>query len=155
MDFEGCRDILLKQRDLVRKIGALQDTVYREVLAQDWSDIEGHFDVLDGYRKEMAALEMRREEIFPSDSGRGFYFYAARLPELRRREISDIYRELKIEALKVKAGGEALAGFIATSRATMTALFQVAFPSAPGKTYSPQGTQAFQDLRSMVVNQSF
>jgi len=155
MEYEKCRDILFEQLDLVRRIGALQDRVYREAVGQDWAGIEEHFAVLDGYGRELAAVEERREKAFPDDGGRGFYFLAARLAEPGRRELSDLYRKLKLEMLRVKAGGEALTGFIAASRAALTALFQAAFPSGPGKTYSPQGTQASGDLRSMVVNQSF
>jgi len=158
MEFDRCRDILLREGELVRMIGGLQSTIHNAIVSRDWTDFEEHFDALDGLGKELAALEGERERLFPKgDAGdpSGFYAFAARLPEGERKEITEAYRKLKVETLRVKAAGETLMGYIAGARATMAGFFEAAFPGRSGQTYSRGGGRAAGDMRSMVLNQRF
>jgi len=158
MEFEKCRDILLRESELVQKIGNLQDTIHKAVIGKDWADIEGRFSALDELGTELSALEGERERIFSKgqdgmDPSLGFYAFAARLDEKPRREIAEIYRSLKIETLKVRTAGEALMGYISDARIVMNGVFEAAFPEKKAKTYSPYGTKATHDMRSMVFHQ--
>jgi hypothetical protein len=158
MVFEQCKDILLKESDLVQRIAALQKLIYDAVVNREWTDFEGHFDALSGLGEEFAALEDMRDGLFAKDQGGerpSFYSLAAQLPREQRKEITDIYRKFKIEFLKVRMSGETLMGYIAGARATMAGFFEVAFPGRGGKIYSPHGVPVSHDMRSMVLNQSF
>jgi hypothetical protein len=158
MVFEQCKDILLKESELIQRIAALQKLIYDAVVNREWTDFEAHFNVLGGLGEEFAALENIREELFAKDQEGekpSFYALAARLPREQRKEITDIYRNLKLETLKVRMSGETLMGYVAGARATMTGFFEVAFPGRGGKIYSPHGVPVSHDMRSMVLNQSF
>jgi len=167
MEFEKCRDILLRESELVKKIGGLQSTIHNAIVSRDWTDFEGQFDELEEMGRELAALESERERVFPeSAGGKGregegegdsarFYAFAARLPEAQRREITDAYRALKMEALRVRSAGETLMGYIAAARATMAGFFEAAFPARAGQTYSRRGSRVSGDMRSMMLNQRF
>ena len=155
MEFEKCMDILRREEGLVRRIGEAQDAVYAAVTERRWDELEGRFEALNAMGGELSALEAEREGLFPADSGGGFYAFAAKLPEGRRREIADLYRDMKIEVLRVRSAGEALMGYIAGARATMAGFFEAAFPARQSKTYSPKGAQVAGDMRSMMLNQRF
>jgi hypothetical protein len=160
MVFEKCKAILLKECELVRRISRLQDLVYEAVINRDWNGFEANFSRLGEIGKEFSVLEHERERIFAgilpeSDAPARFYSLTAGLPPEQRGELTEIYRNLKLETLKVKIAGETIMNFIAGARATVASFFEVAFPDRKGKIYTPYGTPVSHDMRSMVLNRSF
>jgi len=159
MEFEQCRDILLKERELVRHITGLQNGIHQAVTSRDWADFEEHFAALGKIKAEINALESERERIFTKITGKtgevSFYSFAARLPAEQRDELTEIYRGLKFETLRVRMSGEALMTYITEVRVVLAGFFEVAFPDRSGKIYTPHGISASHDMRSMVLNRSF
>jgi len=160
MVFEMCRDILLKESELVQKIAGLQNLVWEAVIKRDWADFEGYFSELGKIGEEFSALEAERERFFAEFQGEsgessGFYALAARFPDNERAEITEIYRNLKLETMRVQMMGETLMGYIADARATITGFFEIAFPGRGGRIYTPYGVPVSHDMRSMVLNQCF
>jgi len=159
MVFEQCRDILLKERELVQKVTNLQSGIHQAVTSREWSDFEENFAALGRIKAEINALESERERIFTEITGKtgevSFYSFAARLPENQRAELTEIYRSLKFETLRVRMSGEALMSYITEVRVVLAGFFEVAFPDRGGKIYSPHGQRISHDMRSMVLNRSF
>jgi len=159
MSFEQCREILLKESELVQDITGLQNGIHKAVTSRNWEDLEDNFAELGRLKAEINALEVERERIFAEITGKtgdfSFYAYAARLPENQRAELTEIYRSLKFETLRVRMSGEALMKYITEVRIVMAGFFEVAFPDRSGKIYTPHGMSASHDMRSMVLNRSF
>ena len=172
MVFEECRDILYKESELVQRIARLQDTVWEAVINRDWTDFEGHFSALTDMGVELAVLEAERERVFagiqpesaeePSDTlsetnrtSGGFYALVVHLSAVQRNELTEIYRSLKLEVLRVQMSGETLMEFVAGARATLAGFFEAAFPDRGGKIYTPHGIPVSHDMRSMVLNRIF
>jgi len=154
MEFERCREILLEETALVQRIMDLQNLIKDALAARDWTDFEGHFSALSEIQGEFSVLEAEREQLF-SGVHTGFYACIAHLPAEQRRELSEIFRNLKLETLRVQISGEAIMAFIAGARATMAGFFEIAFPDRGGKIYTPYGKPVSHDMRSMVLNQRF
>ena len=160
MVFDRCRDVLLEESDLVQKIAQLQNIVWDAVMNRDWTDFEAHFDTLNELGDKFITLEAERERIFSeiapdSDTSAPFYTYVSHLPASDRKELCDIYRNLKLESLKVQVFNETLMGYIAGARATLAGFFEIAFPDRGGKLYTPHGIPVSHDMRSMVLNRCF
>ena len=160
MEFERCRDILVKEGELVGRIGGLQDVVYAAVAERDWSGFESKLGELDGLGRELEGLEREREGLFAeapgdADGRKDFYATVSGFPEDRRREITDAYRSLKVMTVRVKSAGETLMGYISAQRATMAGFFDAAFPDRAAKTYSPYGKQVSDDMSSMVLSRHY
>ena len=159
MVFDRCREILLKESELVQHIASLQHCIREAVLNRNWTDFEGHFSELGRIKTEFTALENERERLFagiPAEtSDSSFYTFAAALPSGQRTELTAIYRSLKLETLRVRISGDALMSYIAEVRTAMAGFFEIAFPGRGGKIYTPYGIQASHDMRSMVLNQVF
>jgi hypothetical protein len=153
MVFEKCREILLRESELVQEIVGLQNLIREAVIGRDWTDFEGHFDALNRIKTELIALEGEREG-FLSNSTR-FYAVAARFPHEQRTELTDIYRSLKLETLRMQMAGESLMEYISEARSTIAGFFEIAFPDRGGKMYTPYGRPVSHDMRSMVLNQAF
>ena len=160
MEFEQCRDILLKESELVQRIAGLQDLVWEAVINRDWTDFEGHFSALSDMGVEFAVLEAERERVFDENhcetgDPSPFYAFAAHLPAEQRNELTNIYRSLKLEVLRVQMSGETFMGYISGARATLAGFFEAAFPDRGGKIYTPHGIPISHDMRSMVLNRCF
>jgi hypothetical protein len=153
MVFEQCREILLREIDLIQQVAGLQNGIREAVLGRNWTDFESHFSALGGIKAEFTALESIRERLF-SDSAR-FYTLAAHLPPEQRAELTAIYRSLKMETLRVQVAGESLMEYIAEARATIAGFFEIAFPDRGGKMYTPHGVPVSHDMRSVVLNRAF
>jgi len=160
MVFEKCKAVLLKECELVRRIAGLQNLVYEAAINHDWNGFEANFSKLSEIGKEFSVLEHERELVFAgilpeSDAPARFYSLTAGLPPEERGELTEIYRNLKMETLKVKIMGETIMNYIVGARATVASFFEVAFPDRKGKIYTPYGMPVSHDMRSMVLNRSF
>ncbi|MDR2923964.1 MAG: hypothetical protein LBU85_11575 [Treponema sp.] len=160
MVFGKCKTILLKECELVRRIASLQNLVYEAVLNRDWNGFEANFSKLGEIGKEFSALESERERLFEgiqteANVSAKFYSLTAGLPPGQRAELTEIYRNLKLETLKVRIAGETIMNVIAGARATVAGFFEIAFPDRKGKIYTPYGMPVSHDMRSMVLNRSF
>jgi hypothetical protein len=161
MEFERCRDILLQEVTLVRQIACLQEQIKEAVMNRDWADFENHFSLLGEIGDEFTVLESGREALFDrqaddqNDSRGRFYAFAAGFPDAQRNELTDIYRDLKLETLKVQMTGQSLMSFISGARAAMAGFVEIASPERGGKIYTPYGRPLTHDMRSMVLNRTF
>jgi hypothetical protein len=160
MEFEKCRNILLQEVTLVRQIASLQGQIKEAVMNRNWTDFENHFSVLGEIGDEFTALESGREALFGQDEddndSRGrFYAFAAGFPEAQRNELTEIYRDLKLETLRVQMAGQSFMSFISGARAAMAGFVEIAFPERGGKIYTPYGRPLTHDMRSMVLNRTF
>ena len=90
-------------------------------------------------------------ELAGGDKGR-FYTLCMRFSPSERAEIGDIYRSLKLEALRLRLANEAMLEYLGEIRTTLTGFFELAFPDRGGKIYTPRGTPVSHDMRSMVLN---
>jgi hypothetical protein len=163
MEFEKCRNILLQETILVRQIACLQEQIKEAVISRNWTDFENHFSVLGEIGDEFTALESGREALFDqgqsaeeeNDNRGRFYTFAARFPEAQRNELTSIYRDLKLETLRLQMAGTSLMSFISGTRAAMAGFVEIAFPERGGKIYTPYGRPLTHDMLSMVLNRAF
>jgi hypothetical protein len=161
--FEKCALILNRETGVIKKIAALQNLIWKAVSSREWTDFEAHNQAINALGGEFEALEAEREGLMSeigSAGGRGdekksFYTLVSRFsPELRNK-LTGLYRNLKLEALKVRMSNETLLGYLAEARTMMAGFLEAVFPDRAGRLYTPQGTQASADMRSVVLNQRF
>jgi hypothetical protein len=168
--FERCRDILIRECEMVQKAASIQSKIGDAVTKREWIDFEGHFEAMNAMGSAFTALEKEREGLFAEfeaaagrkenaphlddDKGR-FYALAASLPAEQREELTALYRSLKLEALRLRMAGESLLAYLGSAKATLEGFIELAFPDRGGRMYSHRGTKVTHDMRSMVLNHSF
>jgi hypothetical protein len=161
-DYKACVDILQQEIMLLERISILPVMVRNAVVAREWTDFEGYMENLGVIGREFQILDAEREQVFTvfarksgsNNTGVGFYSLIARFPEEERRELGNLYRKLKIDALKIGFANDSLTAYIGEARTTLQEFLEAAFPDRKGRIYSKQGTQVPSDMRSMVLNQS-
>jgi hypothetical protein len=72
------------------------------------------------------------------------------LSSMESRELSRLYRELKMETLKVKALNESFLNYINEVKTVTAAWMDTIVPAQNGKLYTRKGSQAAQDVRNVV-----
>ncbi|AEJ19260.1 flagellar export chaperone FlgN [Gracilinema caldarium] len=158
-----CIALLQKEIALLERLAFAQDVVSQAVCSRDWTDIDALFKRLDEYNKEFDALEKDRSQLFIELSQAlgfdqekpGFYVLATRLDPENRRQMTDLYRRLKLDVLKIRLSNDTLQHYIATNRAVISEFLQAAFPDRKGKLYSRHGREIHAEMRSIVLDRSF
>ena len=164
MIYERCREILLKEIELVMQAASIQEKIRTAVLDGEWEGFEGHISEISAIEKKISALENERENLFDSfagassgevDSKSRFYSIAEKLPQEQRDDLTAVYRCLKMETLKLRIANESYMTYLSAIKSTISDFFEAVFPERSGKMYTPQGTHHSNDMRSLVLNQSF
>ncbi|MDR2964889.1 MAG: hypothetical protein LBU88_03840 [Treponema sp.] len=169
MIYEKCRDILLRECELVQNAVNIQEKIQQAVTNKDWVNFEDSMNIMNSIESKIEGLETEREQLFNVyetilhqksfannlDSKGRFYKLVSALPEEQRNDLTAIYRSLKIEALKLRMANDTLMTYLIGVKATLKDFFDLAFPERAGKLYTNYGTQVSHDMRSMVLNAQF
>ena len=167
-NFENCISVLTGEIDLLKKISAAQDRVRQAVMNREWVDFDERVAEVNRMGGEFALLEDNRVRLFsalasvPAGSGcpgaageKPFYALISRLPMEEGRELSRLYRELKMETLKIRALSETFLAYLNEAKTLAAAYLEAVCPARGGKLYTRRGSKVSQDLRSIVFNNRF
>jgi hypothetical protein len=160
--YTECALVLKRELELLDRISALQAQVKNAIINREWTDFEGRFESLAAAGDEFAALDLERARAFArlageaglDSEGASFYRCAARLPEAERRELSELYRRIKMRTLELRLASESLAAYLDEIQTLVSGFLEAVFPDRKGRLYSRRGTQVSPDMRSLVLNRS-
>ena len=169
MIYEKCKDILLRECELIQEASAVQEKLKSAVIQREWADFEEYNNAMNDIENRLVSLEDEREQLFSAfetltrrnfindrmDSKGRFYAMVCLLPENQRNDLTSIYRSLKLDTLKLHMASEAFMTYLAGIKSTLKEFFECAFPERAGKMYTRDGTHLSHDMRSMVLNRSF
>jgi hypothetical protein len=135
-DYGRCVSVLGQEIALLQKISAVQDSVRQAVLAREWADFDWKIAEVNQFSLEFGSLEQERAELFACLMGENaqnqeemaFYALMTRLPEEQRRELSGLYRILKMETIKTRAMNEAFLNYLIEAKTMATAYLEAVFP---------------------------
>jgi hypothetical protein len=159
--FEQWARILERELELIKKIAALQTVIWEAVSNREWTDFEAHNQAINALGGEFDGLETEREGLLEEmGGGQGnekerFYQLASRFSPNFQKNLTEMYRTLKLETIKVRMSNEALLNYLAGARTMMAGFLEAVFPERAGRLYTPRGTQAAADMRSVVLNRHF
>jgi hypothetical protein len=165
-DYKSCVSVFSKEIALLKKIFDIEESVHQAVMARAWTDFEWKIAEINQLGEDFNLLEAQRVEILSSlkdknavsaeiesESESSFYaLIAAKLSPKECREISGLYRELKMETLKVKILNDTFMSYIDELRTMTAAWLEAVFPVQGGKLYTRKGLQATRDLCSVMLN---
>jgi len=169
MMYEKCRDILLQECELIQNAVLIQEKIRAAVTEREWTDFDTHLNSMNSIENKLTNLENERENLFlvyqslirekvfcdNLDEKGQFMELMALLPQKQGEELTEIYRSLKMESIKLRISNDALMTYITGVKSTLQEFFDLAFPERGGKMYTKDGTHFSNDMRSMVLNRSF
>nr|AGS53532.1 hypothetical protein [uncultured bacterium contig00062] len=168
--FDYCVTVLTGEIGLLKKILAAQDKVRQLVMNREWADFDEKTAEVNRLGEEFALLEEERARLFYALSevahlngssvawtieARPFYASILALPVEERQELSRLYRELKMETLKMRALNETFLAYLNEAKNLAAAYLEAVCPARGGKLYTRKGGRASQDLKSIVFNNRF
>ena len=163
-NFNRCVEVLKGELLLLQNISSAQDKVRQSVMNREWADFDEKIAEVNHFSDEFTLLENERITLFsalkesfsPVDTGeKPFYAMISRLPMEEGRELSRLYRELKMETLKMRAMNETFMAYLSEAKTMAAAFLEAVYPARGGKMYTRKGHRVSQDLRSMVFNNRF
>lgn len=169
-DFTRCVSVLTGEIELLKKIAAAQERVRQAVMNREWADFDEKTAEVNRMGGEFTLLEDERVILFSalaagktsngktSDGGASetpFYALIMGLRAEERRELSRLYRDLKMETLKMRALNETFLAYLNEAKTMAAAYLEAVCPARGGKLYTRRGRRVSQDLRSIVFNNRF
>ncbi|MDR3114146.1 MAG: hypothetical protein LBU25_01340 [Treponema sp.] len=160
--------ILHLQNEVLEKIAVLQASVRNAVMNREWTDFESLLSTMNQYGDQFQALEAERiallsglfqEDASSSQKGNqdtpsSFYRLVSRLPEPDRKGLTEMYRNLKLRALKIRMANESLIAYLNEAKTMVNSFLDAACPDRKTRFYSRWGTKVAMDARSVMVNHS-
>jgi hypothetical protein len=152
-NYNRCVSVLNEEIEILREISAAQKKVRQTVINREWADFDTHDKELNRLGVEFERLEDERVLLFPAETP--FYAAILELPIEERVELSRLYRELKMETLKMRALNETFLVYLNEAKNLAAAYLETVCPARGGKLYTRKGRKVSQDLRSIVINNRY
>jgi len=167
--YEKCRDILLREFELIQNAVNIQEKTRLAVTEKEWTAFEENISAMNGIEIKLNDLENEREKLFEVaktlihqknfsntlDAKGSFHTLVSFLPEDQKEELTSIYRSLKMEAFKLRIANESLAVYINGVKNTLREFIDIACVDRGGKMYTKNGKPFSHNVSSFVLNQSF
>jgi hypothetical protein len=153
LDYARCVSVLSGEIEVLKKISAVQEKVRKSAMTREWADYDEKNRELSLLGAEFERLEGGRMALFPAETP--FYAAISELPDQERAELSRLYRELKMETLKMRALNETFLVYLNEAKNLAAAYLEAVCPARGGKLYTRKGRKVSQDLRSIVINNRY
>ena len=163
-NFERCLLVMNREIGLLKMISAVQKSMRQAVMNREWADFDENNGEVNRLGEEFACLEDERALLFSALSKDGypanaekipFYASIVELPPEERMALSRLYRELKMEILKMRALNETFVTYLNEAKILAASYLEAVCPARGGKLYTRKGQRVSQDLRSIVFNNRF
>lgn len=128
---------------------------------RDWGSLQTAMDLIDDITRAIAEREGFRAEAFEllrSQVGceeESLYRAALRVPEPERSELTDLYRRLKVAAMRARFESAAATDYATSNRELLRAVLEELFPEKKGRIYGRTGLVAQTGLDAVLLNRAF
>ena len=159
-NFEKCVSVLTGEIELLKKIFAAQEKVRLAVMSREWADFDEKTAEVNRLGEEFSILEEERVRLFSAlgcdeAEKKPIYAQLSGLPMEESRELARLYREIKMETLRIRSMSETMMAYLNEAKTLASAYLEAVCPARGGKLYGRKGRKISQDLRSIVINNRF
>jgi hypothetical protein len=137
---------------------AAQRSFSAAVQARDWIALQTAIGVQDELARAIAEQESARTEAFEflrAQTGcevGGLYRIALLVPEPERTELTDLYRRLKLSAMRAKFENATVGDYAAGNRDLLRAVLEELFPEKKHRMYGKSGKSIQPELDALLLN---
>jgi hypothetical protein len=137
---------------------AAQRSFSAAVQARDWIALQTAIGIQDDLARAIAEQEGARAEAFErlrAETGcevGGLYRVALLVPEPERTELTDLYRRLKLAAMRAKFENASAGDYAAANRELLRAVLEELFPEKKHRMYGKSGRSVQPDLDALLLN---
>jgi len=156
---QALKDVLEKETTLLETLSENERQIQLLVMSRNWSDLEPILKEMSGRAEEIAATDSVRhkhyqalKEALGCEADAGFYDVLEGVSLALRRELSELYRRLKIAVSQVRSVTGGIDAYVASTVATMREVLGELYPDQKGRIYSRSGRATRADERAMVLD---
>jgi hypothetical protein len=137
---------------------AAQRSFVAAMQARDWTALQAAIGVQDALARSIADRESERAEAFErlrAQTGcdaSGMYRVALLVPEPARGELTDLYRKLKLAAMRAKFENASAGDYAASNRELLRAVLEELFPEKKHRMYGKSGQAVQPELDALLLN---
>jgi hypothetical protein len=137
---------------------AAQRSFASAVKERDWAALQTAIGIQDEIARAIAAEEGKRIEAFEmlraqtSCEGGGIYRLALLVPEPERSQLTDLYRRLKLAAMRAKFENASSGDYAAQNKNFLKAVLEEIFPEKRCRIYGKSGRAVQPELDAIVLN---
>lgn len=137
---------------------AAQRSFNEALVTRDWPALQNAMGVLDELARAVAEKEAGRVEAFEALRAQtgcevgGMYRLALLVPEPERSELTDLYRRLKLTAMRVKFENASARDYAAGNRDLLHAVLEELFPEKKHTMYGRSGKTVQPGLDAVLLN---
>ncbi|MDR3356389.1 MAG: hypothetical protein LBO04_04295 [Spirochaetaceae bacterium] len=155
--FVKCRAVLGRELEALVEAGAAAELVAEAVKRREWADFDGRISAMNEIGARIAGYEEARSALMPGVNGStgAFYQFVRRFPDEERRVLCDLYRQVRLEAARVRFRAAALASYLSEARALVSGILEAAFPEKRGKIYGKTGAERNANFGGIVLDRRF
>jgi hypothetical protein len=128
------------------------------VQGRDWGALQTAIGLQEELARAVAEKESERAEAFEllraqtgCDAG-GIYRVALLVPEPERSELTDLYRRLKLSAMRAKFENASAGDYAAGNRELLRAVLEELFPEKKHRMYGKSGKALQPELDALLLN---
>jgi hypothetical protein len=138
---------------------AREEELKKALFDRDWRTLDSSIRLMDEASNRINSLEIARDRVFGefrlecgADNGCGFYRAVLSLPEPERMGMNELYRALKLAAVRVRIRTAALDDYLKNEQGTIRGILGELYPDRRGKTYSRTGKSRENGSEALVLN---
>jgi len=146
---------------LLEEFGSREDEIRSCISSNNWSRLTETIQNLSPLAEKIEEVEKLRDEAFTSlrrmygeKKDASFYHVVFHLPEPERDLCVELYRKLKLAAIRIQSITLSIDSYVRTVSGTVRQILEEIFPYQKGKIYSKQGSSVDIQAEPMVLNTS-
>lgn len=152
-------DLMAEETLLLEDFGSREEEIRACISSNNWNDLTLTIQHLSPLAEKIEQVEKTRDEAFSAlrsvcgeKEDASFYHVVFHLPE-RERDISvELYRKLKLAAIRIQSITLSIDSYVRTVSGTVRQILEEIFPYQKGKIYSKHGGSVDSQAEPMVLN---
>jgi hypothetical protein len=136
-----------------------EEELKRALYDRDWRSLDSSIRLMNEASNRIGILEKSRDRAFQEfraeigeETGCSFYRAVLGLPEMERVRLNQLYRTLKLAAVRVRIRSKALDDYLREEQGTIRGILGELYPERRGKTYTRTGESQENGPEALVVN---
>lgn len=154
-------DLMAEETLLLEEFGSREEDIRSCINSNNWSELTSTIQYLSPLAEKIEQVERERDEAFNAlrdicgeKEDASFYHVAFHLPQRERDLCVELYRKLKLAAIRIQGITLSIDSYVRTVSGTVKQILEEIFPYQKGKIYSRQGDSVDSRAEPMVFNTS-
>jgi len=154
-------DLMAEETLLLEEFGSREEEIRSCINSNNWNELTVTIQKLSPLAEKIEQVERTRDDVFSSlrimfgeQEDASFYHVAFHLPARERDICVELYRKLKMAAIRIQSITMSIDSYVRTVSGTVRQILEEIFPYQKGNIYSKSGDAVGTQSEPLVFNTS-